>query len=139
MVIHIAPIGKETEHVIQWLKEITPVEKVWLLHSKKGKLDFPKRALELEKKIKSFYDDCDVQRKTINDSFGLDPSSVHEKISDKTRAIIPVHYGGKMCKIKELKQIASDFKLKLIEDAAEAFARAMAEHRLQTNQQERNS
>ena len=42
MVIHIAPVGKETEHVIQWLKEITPVEKVWLLHSKKGKFDFPK-------------------------------------------------------------------------------------------------
>ncbi|MHB8546667.1 MAG: HFX_2341 family transcriptional regulator domain-containing protein [Nitrosotalea sp.] len=72
MIIHIAPIGIETEHVIQWLKEVIPVEKVWLIHSKVGKIDFEKKAKELEKRIKSFYEDCEVKRKIINDPFNLD-------------------------------------------------------------------
>ncbi|EGG41361.1 Hypothetical protein Nlim_1824 [Candidatus Nitrosarchaeum limnium SFB1] len=72
MPIHIAPIGIETEHVIQWIKETPPVQKIWLIHSKKGKIDFPKKARDLAKKIKSFYDDCEIKTKTIDDSFGLD-------------------------------------------------------------------
>ena len=35
MVVHIAPIGKETKHVEEWLREVTPVTKIWLIHSKK--------------------------------------------------------------------------------------------------------
>ena len=55
-------------------------------------------------------------------TLGLDPEDVKEKINKKTKAIIPVHYGGKVCKnIKVLKEIAEDFKLILIEDAAESF------------------
>lgn len=72
MIVHIAPIGIETDHVIQWLKEAIPVEKVWLIHSKVGKIDFEKKAKELEKKIKSFYEDCEVKRKIIHDPFSLD-------------------------------------------------------------------
>ncbi|MFA4849321.1 MAG: DegT/DnrJ/EryC1/StrS family aminotransferase [Methanoregula sp.] len=55
------------------------------------------------------------------DTFGLDPSSVEEKITQKTRAILPVHYGGCPCRIRELREIADDHGLLLIEDAAEAF------------------
>ena len=35
MVVHIAPIGRETKHVEEWLREVTPVTKIWLIHSKK--------------------------------------------------------------------------------------------------------
>lgn len=56
-----------------------------------------------------------------DETFGLDPDSVLENISSKTRAIMPVHYGGCPCKIQELREIADDHGLFLIEDAAEAF------------------
>ena len=52
---------------------------------------------------------------------GLNPDEVQNMINKNTKAIIPVHYGGCPCKIKELKDIAEDNDLILIEDAAEAF------------------
>ena len=56
------------------------------------------------------------------ESYGLNPESVKEKIASKTKAIIPVHYGGAPCKeIKALKEIADDHNLLLIEDAAESL------------------
>ncbi len=55
------------------------------------------------------------------ETYGLDPADVNEKITKKTRAIMPVHYGGCPCRIKELREIADDNNLILIEDAAEAF------------------
>ncbi|AKB29018.1 Bacillosamine/Legionaminic acid biosynthesis aminotransferase PglE [Methanosarcina siciliae C2J] len=60
---------------------------------------------------------ADIEEET----FGLDPDSVLENISSKTRAIMPVHYGGCPCKIQELREVADDYGLILIEDAAEAF------------------
>ena len=55
------------------------------------------------------------------DTLGLDPQSVNEMITDKTKAILPIHYGGCPCKIREIKEIAEDHDLILIEDAAEAM------------------
>lgn len=60
---------------------------------------------------------ADIEENT----FGLDPDDVAEKITKKTKAIIPVHYGGSPCMIRELREIAQDNNLLLIEDAAEAF------------------
>lgn len=60
---------------------------------------------------------ADIEPKT----FGLDPEDVKEKITEKTKAIIPVHYGGCPCLIKALKEIAEDYHLVLIEDAAESI------------------
>ncbi|PKL62033.1 MAG: DegT/DnrJ/EryC1/StrS family aminotransferase [Methanomicrobiales archaeon HGW-Methanomicrobiales-2] len=54
-------------------------------------------------------------------TFGLDPEDVVERITPRTRAIMPVHYGGCPCRIQELREIADDHDLLLIEDAAEAF------------------
>lgn len=60
---------------------------------------------------------ADIEETTL----GLSPESVIENITPKTKAIIPVHYGGCPCRISELKEIADDHNLVLIEDAAEAF------------------
>jgi perosamine synthetase len=55
-------------------------------------------------------------------SYALDPEDVKEKITSKTKAIIPIHYGGGPCKnIKALQEIAEDHHLVLIEDAAESL------------------
>jgi perosamine synthetase len=57
-----------------------------------------------------------------DESYGLDPEDVKEKITTKTKAILPVHYGGAPCKeIKALREIAEDHNLLLIEDAAESL------------------
>jgi perosamine synthetase len=60
---------------------------------------------------------ADVEEQT----FGLDPEDVKSRISAKTKAIIPIHYGGMPCKIDALKKLAKDNDLVLIEDAAESF------------------
>ncbi len=52
---------------------------------------------------------------------GLDPEDVKERITGKTKAVMPIHYGGSACQIKELKEIAEDHKLLLLEDAAESL------------------
>lgn len=55
-------------------------------------------------------------------SYGLDPEDVKERITNKTKAIIPVHYGGGPCKeIRAIREIADDHNLLLIEDAAESL------------------
>ena len=61
---------------------------------------------------------AEIEEKT----YGLDLEDVKEKINKKTKAIIPVHYGGAPCKdIKSLCEIAEDHKLFLLEDAAESL------------------
>lgn len=59
----------------------------------------------------------DIEEKT----YGLDPQDVARKITPKTKAIIPIHYGGSPCLIKELKKLAEKHNLILIEDAAESL------------------
>lgn len=60
---------------------------------------------------------ADMEEKT----YGLDPEDVNRKITSKTKAIIPIHYGGCPCLITELRQIATEHNLILIEDAAESL------------------
>ena len=55
-------------------------------------------------------------------SYALDPEDVVKKITSKTKAIIPIHYGGGSCKhIKALRDIAEEHNLIFIEDAAESL------------------
>ena len=60
---------------------------------------------------------ADIEQQT----YGLDPSSVEKSIKKKTKAIMPIHYGGLPCKIDELSEIAKRKKIVLIEDAAESL------------------
>mgnify|MGYP000445088572 CR=1 FL=1 len=60
---------------------------------------------------------ADIEEET----FGLDPEDVNERITPKTKAIMPIHYGGMPCKIQELRELAEDHNIILIEDAAESF------------------
>lgn len=60
---------------------------------------------------------ADIEKET----FGLDPEDVREKVNENTKAIMPIHYGGMPCKIEELKSIAEENDILLIEDAAESF------------------
>lgn len=57
----------------------------------------------------------------IGDDLNIDPESVKNLITNKTKAIVPVHYAGKICNMSELRQIANQHNVKLVEDAAQAF------------------
>ncbi len=59
----------------------------------------------------------DVER----DTHLLDASKLEEKITKKTRAVVPVHYGGQPCDMDEILSIAKKHGLYVIEDAAHAL------------------
>ncbi len=48
----------------------------------------------------------------------IDPARIEKAITEKTRAIIPVHLYGQMCDMKKIRDIADKYKLKIIEDSA---------------------
>lgn len=52
------------------------------------------------------------------DTYGIDPNLIEEKITDRTRAIIPVHLFGQPCKMDDVLSISDN--LKIIEDSCEA-------------------
>jgi perosamine synthetase len=54
-------------------------------------------------------------------TFGLDPNLLSQQISEKTRAIVPMDYGGISCKINEIQEVAKNNNLIVIEDSAEAL------------------
>lgn len=60
----------------------------------------------------------DVDPKTGN----MDPDKIEAAITPKTAAIMPVHCYGKPCDVRRIKEIADKYGLKVIYDAAHAFA-----------------
>ncbi|WP_059173066.1 DegT/DnrJ/EryC1/StrS aminotransferase family protein [Bacillus sp. FJAT-27445] len=54
-------------------------------------------------------------------TFNIDPSKIELAISDKTKAIIPVHLYGQMADMDKIKEIADKHQLAVIEDAAQAI------------------
>jgi dTDP-4-amino-4,6-dideoxygalactose transaminase len=51
----------------------------------------------------------------------IDSSLVEAAITDKTVAILPVHYGGNSCDMAQINSIAKRFNLKVVEDSAQAL------------------
>lgn len=56
----------------------------------------------------------------IDDSLCIDPSKLENYITDKTKAILPVHMCGAMAQIDEIKMIADKHNIILMEDACQA-------------------
>lgn len=54
------------------------------------------------------------------DTYNIDPLKIEEKITDKTKAIMPVHIFGQPAKMNEVMEIAKKHNLIVIEDAAQA-------------------
>ena len=60
---------------------------------------------------------ADVDPKTMN----ICIASLKKLISKKTKAIVCVHYGGIPCDMSEIRKLAKKYKIKVIEDAAQAL------------------
>jgi len=69
----------------------------------------------LQEKAKVVFADIDYE--TGNISVG----SIKEKITSKTKAIMPVHWGGYPCDMDEINALAKQHNIKVIEDAAHAL------------------
>jgi perosamine synthetase len=60
---------------------------------------------------------CDIQYETGN----INPESIKSCITERTRAIMVVHWGGLPCDMDEIAEIASENNIPIIEDAAHAL------------------
>jgi len=58
----------------------------------------------------------DIELETLN----IDPNKIEEKITEKTRGVMPVHLMGKPCEMDKILKIAKKHGLKIIEDSCEA-------------------
>jgi len=54
------------------------------------------------------------------DTFNINPNLIEEKITDKTKAIMPVHLYGNPCDIDKINKIAKKYNLVVVEDACQA-------------------
>jgi perosamine synthetase len=60
---------------------------------------------------------CDVDARTFN----LDVRDAAARVTPRTKAIIPVHYGGTACDMEAIDRLAAEARITVIEDAAHAF------------------
>lgn len=59
---------------------------------------------------------ADVDRATMN----IDPAKITERVTNRTRAVVPVHFAGRPCDMTAIEAIARPRGLKILEDAAHA-------------------
>lgn len=57
----------------------------------------------------------------IDKDLNISVDSIEKSITKKTKAILPVHFAGKICNINKIKKIADNNNLKIIEDCAHAI------------------
>ncbi|MDD2450469.1 MAG: DegT/DnrJ/EryC1/StrS family aminotransferase [Sulfurovum sp.] len=59
----------------------------------------------------------------------IDTSKIEEKITSKTKAVMPVHLYGQTCEMDKISEIAKKYNLKVIEDSAQAHGAYFADKR----------
>lgn len=69
---------------------------------------------------------CDVQAK----SWTIDIADAERRLTDKTRAIIPVHLYGRSADLDAIRKFARKYKLAVVEDAAQAIGARFEETRI---------
>ena len=60
---------------------------------------------------------CDINL----DTFTIDIEDARKRLTSKTKAIMPVHYGGELGNYQQIYDFAKEYGLRVIEDAAHAF------------------
>ena len=60
---------------------------------------------------------ADINQKTLN----IDPKEIEKNITKKTKAVIIVHFAGKVCDVDQIRKICKKNKIFLIEDCAHAI------------------
>ena len=60
---------------------------------------------------------CDIREDTLN----MDVADAAQRVTSRTKAVMPVHYGGQACDMDRVLEIARQNGLRVVEDAAHAF------------------
>lgn len=60
---------------------------------------------------------CDIEEETL----GIDCNKAEQLITDRTKAIIPLHFAGIPCDLKSVYKLANSYGLRVIEDSMHAF------------------
>ncbi len=63
-------------------------------------------------------------------TLGLDPERLVEALGGRTRCVLPVHYGGHPCRVREIVDLARARGARVVEDAAHAFGAEVEGRRL---------
>ena len=66
------------------------------------------------------------------DTYNIDPEAIESAITEKTFAIMPVHFGGRSCEMDRIVEIARRHDLRIIEDASHAHGSSWQNHGLGT-------
>jgi dTDP-4-amino-4,6-dideoxygalactose transaminase len=133
---HLSGDGFYTKRCHKWLEEVTKCSKALLTHSCTGALEMAAilcdigpgdevimpsytfvstaNAFVLKGAVPVF---VDIREDTLN----IDEHLIEEAITDRTKAIVPVHYAGVSCEMSSILEIAKRFELKVIEDAAQGL------------------
>src|SRR2546430_17215154 len=56
----------------------------------------------------------------VGDDFNVTTEAIKAVVTSRTKAIVPVHFGGQACDLEPIYEIASRFDLPIVEDAAHA-------------------
>ena len=57
----------------------------------------------------------------VSEDMNIDPFLIEKAITQKTKAIVPVHWSGKLCMMDKIKGLADHYHLKIVEDACHAI------------------
>ncbi len=68
---------------------------------------------------------CDIR----DDNLGIDAEKADELVSERTRAIIPLHFAGIPCDLDEVYAVANRHRIRVVEDACHAFGTRVADGR----------
>tara|TARA_B110000503_G_scaffold142297_1_gene238626 strand:- start:1137 stop:2291 length:1155 start_codon:yes stop_codon:yes gene_type:complete len=53
----------------------------------------------------------------VDDDYNIDVKKITQKITKKTKAILPVHWSGRVCNMKEISKISKKYKIPIVEDS----------------------
>jgi len=127
--------GHYTKKCHRWLEEELNTPKALLTHSCTAALEMAAILLEIEsgdEVIMPSYTfvstaNAFVLRGAVpvfidvrKDNFNIDESQIVRAINEKTKAIVVVHYAGVACDMDQIMNIASEYDLAVVEDAAQA-------------------
>lgn len=128
--------GKFTKKCNQWIEEKTKTEKCLLTTSCTHALELAALLLDIKRGDEvimpafTFVSTADafVMRgaKIVfvdirPDTMNIDETKIEEAITERTRAIVPVHYAGVSCEMDEIMKIARKYNLYVVEDAAQGI------------------
>lgn len=68
--------------------------------------------------------DCDPE------TFNVTPASLAARITNRTKAVVPMHYGGMSCDMDGILEVAKNRGLKVVEDAAHAAGASFGDRRI---------